>query len=419
MMQMLASYISLLLKKAWALCLKSPKNRTLFAAFCSLLVVIFASSLHKFSDELRFLKPQMGEANLEKLLHETRISAIDLDPLTYQSLHKDILSLTNGEDENKNRLFRQYLKDEQREAVENMIDYARTLPDQEKPTQWRQIAALTFFLENRTSERHYKKIIEQHDRTPEMTYQLAVIQMLQQKNRDSAALFKQFINLPQNKNTAYEAASYGNLGIIALREKDVQLAEYYILRSLQLNTKLKRQKAIALQHANLGIVALNKGKPRSARLNFNRALERFAALGETENIARVRNTLGELELQSDRQQAAQQHFQASYEAYRSIGDNAKAADQLLLLGRNAYLLEQRPQAQKYFEEALRLNLTLNRKGQIADLYTRLGLIYAEDQKSNQACHYWSQALKALPDATPQDFSQQLEDWRKQLNCPGT
>ena len=88
------------------------------------------------------------------------------------------------------------------------------------------------------------------------------------------------------------AVAYGNLGIVYRTRGELDKAEEFYHKALEINEALGHKEGMASQYGNLGIVYQTRGELDKAEEFYHKALEINEALGRKEGMARQYGNLG-------------------------------------------------------------------------------------------------------------------------------
>ena len=90
------------------------------------------------------------------------------------------------------------------------------------------------------------------------------------------------------------ASDYGNLGNLYQTRGELDKAEEFYLKSLEINEALGRKEGMASQYGNLGIVYQTRGELDKAEESWNRALYLFESIGAESMVKKVSGLIDEL-----------------------------------------------------------------------------------------------------------------------------
>jgi tetratricopeptide (TPR) repeat protein len=272
---------------------------------------------------------------------------------------------------------------------------------------------------------------------------LAIISYEWDKNPDDAkAIFQECIGVFQsNKLREDIAATLFHLGVIELEADNLDQAEAYISRNLEIerkrgkklriasalhqlgwiedhrghskaaidfydqamtsfmsvyqenNAKTEREaiQGIAACYHHKGLVFEHDGKPEDAEINFVGALEWQRKAGVQINIGRILFLLARFKYRQNQYDIGTQFLDEATEIYRLMGDSILYAQCLDLKGRLYFTRGQTDKAIALFESALDAVKASGNYREVEIYLDKLGNVYLEARKFEQAKQFFEQA----------------------------
>jgi Flp pilus assembly protein TadD len=121
------------------------------------------------------------------------------------------------------------------------------------------------------------------------------------------------------KDESFQATAYGNLGIIYQIRGELDKAEEFYRKSLEIDKALGRQEGMASQYGNLGIIYKTRGELDKAEEFYRKSLDINKALGLQEGMAIQYGNLGVIYQTRGELDKACAYWQKSQELYLNIG----------------------------------------------------------------------------------------------------
>ena len=195
------------------------------------------------------------------------------------------------------------------------------------------------------------------------------------------------------EDKAVIAIAFGNLGLIYQTRGDLEKAEEYHLKSLEIEKELGRKEGMASQYGNLGLIYRTRGDLEEAEEYHLKSLALHEELGLKEGMASQYGNLGLLYRRQGNLEEAEEYHLKSLEIAKELGLKEGMASQygnLGLIYRRQGNLEK---AEEYHLKALGLNEELGHKEGMASNYGNLGLIYRTRGDLEKAEEYHLKSLE--------------------------
>ena len=195
------------------------------------------------------------------------------------------------------------------------------------------------------------------------------------------------------ENKSWEGTAYDNLGAIYITRGELERAEKYYRKGLEIDEALGRKKGMAIAYSNLGAIYITRGELDQAEEYCRKGLEIDEAIDRKEgmaddyvNLGLVYQTRGELD-------RAEEYYRKALEINEALGRKEGLANTFGNLGLIYQTRGELYKAEEYSRKALKINEALGRKEGLANAYTNLGLIYQTRGELDRAEEYYRQALK--------------------------
>ena len=196
----------------------------------------------------------------------------------------------------------------------------------------------------------------------------------------------------EQNNRQSEAASLGNLGLIAQNVGEYDAAREYHQRSLAIDRDLGDRAGEAASLNNLGTIAESVGEYDAAREYHQRSLTIARDLDDRADEAKSLNNLGVVAEDVGEYDDAREYFQQSLAIERDLGDRSGEARCLGNLGLVAESVGEYDDAWEYHQRSLSIDRDLgNRSGEAKSL-SNLGTVAQAVGKYEPAKKYHKRSL---------------------------
>lgn len=141
-----------------------------------------------------------------------------------------------------------------------------------------------------------------------------------------------------------------NLGYAAWLMRNLDLAEEYHQRALEIRREIGSINQIATSLLNLGLAMRDHDNP-NAEQPLTEAIHLWKQTDQLANLARAHNTLGYLKVKQSQYISAQQHFEQAISLSHSLGEDYVLPDFVNNLGLTLFFQNLYEQARDHFTEA--------------------------------------------------------------------
>jgi tetratricopeptide (TPR) repeat protein len=214
--------------------------------------------------------------------------------------------------------------------------------------------------------------------------------------------YEHLLELAEN-DESFQAIAYGNLGIIYQIRGELDKAEEFHRKSLEIDKALGRQEGMANAYGNLGIIYGIRGELDKAEEFYRKSLEIEKALGRQEGMANAYGNLGIIYGIRGELDKAEEFYRKSLDINKALGRQEGMANQYGNLGIIYKTRGDLDKAEEFYRKSLDINKALGRQENMANQYGNLGNIYRTRGELDKACAYWqkSQELFSNIGAKPQ------------------
>jgi serine phosphatase RsbU (regulator of sigma subunit) len=204
-----------------------------------------------------------------------------------------------------------------------------------------------------------------------------------------------------------EAKLLNNIASLYAREEDTENAEKFFLQSLSINKEVKNYAQMASNFNNLGNIYKRQEKYKEAIATLE---EMLSLADKIKDPIKISTGLGTL---SSVYRATKDYEKALSYAKQALDMKEKANDQrgkLIALNEiaNVYLdNKDYANAEKYLKSSLELGLKLKAFGNLMGIYQDLGLVYAKQQRYQEAYEYEVKFVKIKDSIQTADKTNQI------------
>ncbi len=189
------------------------------------------------------------------------------------------------------------------------------------------------------------------------------------------------------------AADYGNLGVIRDTQGDLEGAEELYLKALEIDKELGRKEGMAIRYGNLGLIRDTQGDLEGAEELYLKALEIDKELGRKEGMAIRYGNLGLIRAAQGDLEGAEEFYNKALKIGKELGSKERIAIQYGNLGIIRKTQGDLEGAEEFYLKALEIDKELERKEGMAIRYGNLGLIRATQGDLEGAEEFYNKALK--------------------------
>jgi len=356
-----------------------------------------AETAHAETRELLAEQRELLERVLAQVSAQTAAAGVHVDPASEKSIRSAVEAMVASHDERQRAALEKAASGDVLGAASDLANLAGEQRSAGAPVErtaqtYRAVGALTFATDTHLAVRSYEAARELEPSNLETWNQLGHLYHRLGQLDDANAAYTHIIEADGTSDGGWRAAAVGNLGLVARARGDLDAAEEFHTRALDLNEKLNDEQGQAAQLGNLGIVAQTRGNLDAAEAFHTRSLAlneqidhlsgQAATLGNLGLVARTRGDL-------DR---AQEFHTRSLALEEELACPEGQANQLGNLGLVALVREDLDAAEDYLSRALAINETLaNLEGQAIQL-GNLGLVARTRGDFDKAEGYHTRSL---------------------------
>ncbi len=213
------------------------------------------------------------------------------------------------------------------------------------------------------------------------------------------------------------AAAYNNLGVIYNTRNDLDQAEAMYRRALEINETLGSKEGMAQVYTNLGNIYLTREELEEAEDHYREALKLHEKLGSKEGMAVVFANLGSIYGIRNDLKRAEDNYRKALEFNEDLDNKEGMAVVSVNLGNLYKFRNELQKAEDYYREALKFNIELDRKKGMAIAYGNLGSVYLTRGDLGKACTHWGKALALYREIGIEDEAEAVQSWMKEAGCP--
>ncbi len=169
---------------------------------------------------------------------------------------------------------------------------------------------------------------------------------------------------------------------------------YYALKSYSLAQKLNDKKNLARPLNFIGLAYFHKGNHLDAFDYFNQALKVAEAKRDSLQLAHACNNIGRLFLEQGLLPKSYLYLSRSSLIFTNLRDSSGLAYSLQSLAGYYKINKDIVNAEKYFKQAYDIRITQGDAREIMSAMIQLGKLYMDNQRNDEALHYFKQADSA-------------------------
>ncbi len=341
---------------------------------------------------------------------------------TIERLQKD------SADKLKQQALQALKEDDTEKAVELLEKSALSRTEKLTAQNWIDIGNIAYLNDSQKALNAYKKATDLDPSNPVSWNQLGLIQNRLGHSDKAQYAYEKVLEL-SGIDKKIQASAYGNLGILYLNHGDLDKAEEFTLKALDINNSLGRQKGMATAYGNLGIIYKTNGDLNNAEGFYDDAEEFYddaeklflKALAIDENLGRQKgmaNAYGSLAIiykKRDKINKAEEYYLKALEIYKNLGRRESMGRVYANLGIIYKTDGQLDKAEKYYMLSLGIAEKLSWKKGMANAYASLGLLYRNRGDLDKACEYWQKSLQLYTDMGLKSNINKVSRWIAE-NC---
>ncbi|MEZ3144211.1 tetratricopeptide repeat protein [Halobaculum sp. MBLA0143] len=221
---------------------------------------------------------------------------------------------------------------------------------------------------------------------------------------DDATDENEFV-LEKTEDDSMEAAALGNLGLIEKRRGNLNKAEKYHKKSLELKDELNDIAGRATSFHNLGSVALRQKNYQNAKKYYEKSRNMFEEINHRSGLAACSENLGLIARNQENYAIAKKYHKKSLKLKKELDDAAGRATTLNNLGLIAQNKRIYSEAREYYKESLELSRGLGDTVGQAKSLNNLGVLAEETDD-------WDDAREKFEDAAA--INDKIDDFREFL-----
>lgn len=189
------------------------------------------------------------------------------------------------------------------------------------------------------------------------------------------------------ESSLHKAQWFQQNGRLRMEQNEHSLAEYFLLRSIDLYQSAKTSDSLGLPFLRLAINAQVRNEYDRATLYAIQALKVFEANQDSFHLAKTREELGYIYQDQLETERALGLFESNLAYYRTVKDTAGIASAYGNIAMCHYDLEQNPLALAELDTSLALFKTIGDAEGVSESYNNIALPYIELGQFDQALEY--------------------------------
>lgn len=174
-------------------------------------------------------------------------------------------------------------------------------------------------------------------------------------------------------------------------QNQLDSADLYYLKALELKTEIKDIKGQANCLNNLGNVSFNRSKYQLAIDNYMKSLKLLESINE-QKLASYSNIATAFFYMGNYKEALSYYF-TGLELFEKIGEKEKAFNLTLGAGNVYAAMQKYNDALIYYKKALEISTAISNKSAISKSLNNIGSVYESLRKNDTALLYYSKSLK--------------------------
>lgn len=219
----------------------------------------------------------------------------------------------------------------------------------------------------------------------------------------ASALYRQIIEVLESEaDPAGDmlAVTYHELGMVEQGRGDMNAAEDWYRKSLEVAETLGNRRGMAASYHHLGMVELVRGKLDEAEVWCRKSLDIYRSLGDQPNLAYGYHHLGIIEMERGDLDTAEVWYRRSLKIKESLGDRFGVASSNFQLGMVEQERGNLDAAENAYRVSLKMMEAIGDRPNTARVFGQLGLLYAERGQPGAALRYMIQAFAMFVQVDP-------------------
>jgi tetratricopeptide (TPR) repeat protein len=202
----------------------------------------------------------------------------------------------------------------------------------------------------------------------------------------------QSASIDERGKLSFWAITYCNLGRLAQESRELQEAQQYNKKALDIFIQLGNVYGQAKAYLQLGQLATELRELQEAQQCNKKALDIFIQIGNVYEQAKAYLQLGQLAIELRELQEAHQYYKKALDIYIESNDVYEQARTYQHLGIVAGHLRQWEQSRQDYQQALDIYIQFNTVYEKASIFHQLGIVSQKLRDFEQAKQYYQQAL---------------------------
>ena len=188
------------------------------------------------------------------------------------------------------------------------------------------------------------------------------------------------------------AATYHQLGMVALERRELEAAENWYSKSLTIAEALGDRPGQAATYHQLGIVAQERGELEAARNWYSKSLAIREEVGDLTGMATSYHQMGKLAREGSDLNAAQRWYSKSLAIEGKLGDRPRIAVTYHELGVVAQERGELDAAQGWYRQSLTIEEERGNRPGMAAVYHQLGMVAQKRGEEDTARNWYRKSL---------------------------
>ncbi len=322
-------------------------------------------------------------------------------------------------DELKQAALQALAEDDTKKAVELMEQSAQFSTEKaeeltwEAAWDWIDIGSIAYLNDSQKALSAYKKATNLDPSNPVAWNGLGRIQFRLGNLDESRQAFEKTLELAGN-DKQHQSGAYSNLGVIYKTYGQLDKAEDYHLKALEIDKNLGCKEGIAADYSNLGVICQIRGKLDKAEDYHLKSFDINKTLGRKEGMAFDYGSLGTVYHIRGELDKAEEYCVKALDINKDLSSMEGMASNYGNLGIIYQKRGNLNKAEEYYLKSLDINKKLDIKEGMAIQYRHLGIIYQTRGDLDKACELWQQSLKLFTDVGVQGEIDIVSGWISQF-----
>ncbi|WP_415717640.1 tetratricopeptide repeat protein [Maridesulfovibrio sp.] len=278
---------------------------------------------------------------------------------------------------------------------------------------YRRIGALDFMNNPKEAVKAYEKSVELDPDNVVGWNRLGVLHKLLGNLKLAGDAFNEVLQL-SNSDKSIKAVAYGNLGVIRQTQGDLEGAEEFQLKALEIDKELGSKEGMAIRYGNLGLIRKTQGDLEGAEELYLKALDVFKELGHKEGMAAAYGNLGVIRQTQGDLEGAEEFQLKALEIDKELGRKEGMAIRYGNLGLIRKTQGDLEGAEEFQLKALEIDKELGRKEGMAIRYGNLGLIRKTQGDLEAAKDFWQKSLALYKQIGAAPMIEKVQGWLDEL-----